>query len=90
MWEVKYYDIKTKTDQYTRPTKPIFIIMYPSTDTQFVLSYIINISTESTIIPTSPSQFVSKDYFENTIQESFARYYEISKKSDQIFEKQQE
>ena len=50
----------------------------------------ITISNEATTIPTSPSLFVSKYFFDATIQEIFARSDGRSNKSDQIFEKQQE
>ena len=48
--------------------------MYPSANTQSGSSENNNISTETTTIPTSPSPFLSKDYFDNTLQVIISQY----------------
>ena len=55
--------------QFTIPTKKLFPIMSPSTNTQYSSTENINIFTEYTTTPTSPQPFVSKYYFYNTLQE---------------------
>ena len=64
--------------------------MHTSTNTQSGSNDNHNIYTKSSKIPTSPSPFVLKYYFENTIQEMSSGSDEISKKYDQTIEKQQE
>ena len=83
-------DVQTKTKQSTIPTKNIILIMSPSTNKWSCSSENITISTEATTIPTSPSPFVSKYYFDISLKYVFARSDEISNESDQRYEKQQE
>ena len=61
----------------------IFLIVYLSTNTQFVCRDNINLSTETTTIPILTPTTVSKYFFYNTIHAMFAQ-------SDERFKKQHE
>ena len=56
------------SDKCTSPTKTILIIMSPSVNKLSGSNDKINIYTEDTTIPTSPSQFFSKSLLGTTIQ----------------------
>ena len=50
--------ILSNSEQYTSPTKYLFLVMYPSINTLSGSNYNINISNEATTIPNSPSTFL--------------------------------
>ena len=76
--------------QSTIPTKQLVLIISHYTNTRSWSTKNINISIEATNIPAPPSPLVSKNYFDNTLQEMFAVSGEIFNKYDLRFEKHQE
>ena len=74
----KYSDIQTKKEQPTSPTKKLSLVMSPSINTRSGSSDNITTSPEAPTITTPPPPpFVSKCYFDTTIQAIFNKSYHI-------------
>ena len=76
--------------QYTIQLNNLFLIIYPSTKKWTGSTENITVSTEFTTIHSSPSKFVSKDYFGNTLQATISQYSYQPKELNHLGEKQLE